>query len=117
MHKRPIAVTVISGLFLLAGAVGLAYHASECKLQVPFRYELVWVCLLRVLAIVGAVFMFRGQNWARWLILIWLAYHVVLSAFHALPELIMHAVLLAVIAWFLFRPSVSAFFHRAGSQN
>jgi hypothetical protein len=28
----------------------------------------VWVCFLRLLAIVLAVFMLRSANWARWLL-------------------------------------------------
>ena len=37
------------------------------------------------LAIVCGVFLLRGHNWARWLALAWIAFHVVLSAFHAIP--------------------------------
>src|SRR4029434_3789720 len=107
MNKRPLSVTLISGLFLVAGAIGLAYHATQFKMQSPFQYDQVWVLFVRLLAIIGAVFLFRGSNWARWLLVLWLAYHVILSAFHSTFELIMHSVLLAVVAYFLFRPSAS----------
>lgn len=115
--KRPLAVTVISGLFLAVGVVGLAYHITEFNAQGPFKYELVWVCLVRLLAIVCAVFMLRAGNWARWLLVIWIAYHVILSAFHSLAELIVHGLLLAVIAYFLFRPSASAYFRGARAAS
>jgi hypothetical protein len=62
------------------------------------------------LAILGGVFVFRGSNWARWLLLVWTAYHVGLSAFHALSELAMHSLLFAVVAYFLFRSQASAYF-------
>jgi len=117
MHKRPHSVTVISGLFLATGVVGLAYHLTEFKSQGPFQYELVWVCLVRLLAIICAVFMLRAGNWARWLLVIWIAYHVVLSAFHSPAELIIHSVLLAVVAYFLFRPSASAYFRGAKATS
>jgi hypothetical protein len=110
MNKRPLSVTVISGIFLVAGVIGLAYHATEFKADGPFQYELVWVCLVRFLAIICAVFMLRAGNWARWLLVIWIAYHVILSAFHSAPALITHSLLLAVVAYFLFRPSASAYF-------
>jgi len=110
MNKRPHSVTVISGIFLVTGVVGLAYHATEFKTPGPFQYELAWVCLVRLLAIIGAVFMLRAGNWARWLLVIWIAYHVILSAFHSPSELIMHSLLLAVVAYFLFRRSASVYF-------
>ena len=106
--KRPLSVTVISCLFIAAGVVGLAYHAREFTTRPPLEYALV--CSVRLLAILGGVFMLRGRNWARWLVLAWVACHVVLSAFHPLSELVVHSVLFAVVAWFLFRPQVSAYF-------
>ena len=116
MNKRPLSVTVISWIFVATGVVGLAYHATEFKSARPFEGDVIWVCLVRLLAIVGGAFMLRGWNWARWLSILWIAWHVILSVFHPLSELIMHVVLLAVFTFFLFRPRVSAYFRsgRAG---
>ena len=116
MNKRPISVTVISGIFLAAGLIGLAYHATEFKTRGPFQYELVWVCLVRLLAIVCAVFMLRASNWARWLLMIWIAYHVVLSAFHSASQAIFHGLLFVVVAYFLFRRSSSLYFRGARAE-
>ena len=110
MNARPIAVTIISWLFIAAGAVGLAYHATEFKAQSPFENDAVLVCVIRLLAILGGVFALRGKNWARWLLLFWIAYHVILSAFHTVSELAMHGLLTAVTAYFLFRRQASAYF-------
>jgi hypothetical protein len=110
MNKRPLSVTIIGWLFIAAGAIGLAYHATEFKVHVQFPYELIWVLLLRLFAIVCGLFMLSGNNWARWGLLLWLAYHVVLSAFHSFSELAMHSLLLALVAYFLFRPKTSAYF-------
>ena len=106
--KRPLSVTIIGLLFIAAGAFGFVYHVSEFKHA--FHNDLIWVLLVRLMAIVGGVFMLLGKNWARWLILIWMAYHVVLSAFHSRSELITHSLLLVVIAYFLFRPKVVEYF-------
>jgi hypothetical protein len=57
-----------------------------------------------------------GQNWARWLALAWIAFHVVLSALHPIPELIIHAVFCAVFAWLLFRPEAARYFRGAQSE-
>jgi hypothetical protein len=110
MSRRPRSVTLIGGLFIAAGAIGFAYHAGDLRIEGPFRYELVWVLFLRLLAIVGGIFVLRGANWARWLLLLWMGYHVVLSALHSVSELIMHSVLFAVIAYVLFRAQASAYF-------
>jgi hypothetical protein len=111
-RKCPTSVIVIACLFILAGSIGVAYHASEFNFHGPFRNDVVLVLFVRLLAVVGAVFMLRGQNWARWLLIIWLGYHIILSAFHTLSQVIVHTLLLGVIAWFLFRPRVSAYFRR-----
>lgn len=113
MNKRPLSVTTIAWLYVIVGAVGLAYHATEFKLARPFENDAVWVCLVRLLAIVAGVFMLRGRNWARWLAIAWMAWHVYLSVFHPLSELIMHSVLLVVFAFFLFRPPASTWFRAA----
>jgi hypothetical protein len=119
MNKRPHSVTAIGCIFIVAGVIGLAYHGAEFKAQRHFDYDSVLVLLVRVLAILGGVFLLRGSDWARWFLLIWMAYHVILSAFHSVFELITHSLLLGVIAFFLYRPRVSAYFRdmRAGTAH
>jgi uncharacterized membrane protein len=103
-NQRPLSVTVIGYLFVVTGLVGLAYHVRDLAAPNPFRFEILWVLVLRLLAIVGGVFLLRGANWARWLLIAWLAYHVVLSAWHTVFEVVVHAALLVVIAYVLLRP-------------
>ena len=112
MKKRPLSVTVLSILLAAAGLVGFVYHLTEIRSLSPFPLELLWVSLVRVTAIVAGIFMLRGRNWARWVAVVWIAYHVVLSGFHSTRELIMHAILFAVFAYFLFRPAASIYFGR-----
>ncbi len=116
MNKRPPSITVISCVFVAAATFGLAYHLIEFKTLHPFQYDIVWVSLVRLTAIVCGVFMLRGSNWARWLTLVWIAYHVVLSAFHSLHQLVVHGLLFAVFAYFLFRPNAMEYFH-AGEKG
>ncbi len=113
MSKRPRSITIISWVFLAAGVVGLSYHASEFKAQRPFEWDLVWVCFVRLLAILSGVFMLRGRNWARWLLVVWLGYHVLLSVLHTPFELVVHGLLFAVVLFFLFRAPASAYFRGA----
>lgn len=110
MRPRPVSVTIIGCLFILAGAIGFGYHVTELDPAQPFKNDALWVCLVRALAVVCGIFVLRGRNWARWAMLAWIAYHAVLSAWHSLGQILMHALLLAVFAWFLLRPKVAAYF-------
>ena len=114
--KRPLAVTIIAWVYIAAGVIGLAYHATEFKMARPFENDAAWVCSVRLLAIVAGAFLLRGQNWARWLSIGWMAWHVGLSGFHELSGLIVHALLLVVIAFFLFRRRASAYFRTARTK-
>lgn len=115
MNKRPLAVTIIGWVYIATGAIGFAYHVTEFKVLHPFPYDIVWVELLRLIAIVCGVYMLRGHNWARWLALVWIAYHVILSAFHTLPELAIHILFCAILAYVLFRPTVTRYFRAAST--
>jgi len=117
MRSRPLSITIIGWLFVGAGTIGLVYHGTEFKIQRPIEYDLILVCIVRLLAILSGVFLLRGSNWARWLVVVWLAYHVILSAFHSFFEVAMHGVLLGVIAYFLFRPAASAYLRGASTPK
>ncbi len=54
--------------------------------------------------------MLRGHNWARWLAIAWMGFHVGLSAFHAFHELAIHSLFFAAITWLLFRPAAARYF-------
>ena len=116
MNKRPLSVTIIGWLYIAVGTIGLAYHFPEIKAQHPFQSDIVWAELVRLLAIVSGVYLLRGHNWARWLTLAWIAFHVVLSAFHSLQGLIMHSLLCAVFAYLLFRPRATRYFRGARTE-
>jgi hypothetical protein len=116
VNKRPLSISIIGYLFVTAGAVGFIYHLREIKGQLPADYDVFWVCFVRLIAVVGGVFLLRGRNWARWVLTIWLAFHLVLSVFHNLSGFIMHTLLLAVIAYFLLRAQASVYFRTAKAE-
>ena len=117
MNKRPLPITVISWIFIAVGSIALLYHSAELKAQHPFDYGLVWVCFVRLRAVLGGVFMLRGFNWARWLLVVWIAYHVILSAFNSPLEVVLHSLLFSVVVYFLFRSQASAYFRRSGAET
>ena len=112
MDRRPISVTLVGSLFIAAGVVGLAYHAPEFDLRHPFEFDLVLGVAIRLLAIAGGVFVLDARAWARWLVTMWLLFHVMLSALDSMGQLAFHVVLLGVISWVLFRPATTPFFRR-----
>lgn len=116
MNKRPISVTVIACAYIATGAIGFVFHFTEFRARDAFRYDVLWIELIRLAAIVCGAFMLRGHNWARWLALAWIGFHVILSYFHTPPELAIHCLFFAVIAWFLFRPDAARYF-RADSTG
>jgi hypothetical protein len=105
MKSRPLAVTIIGWMFIVSGGVGLTYHLLPQHIGEQHSIgELVWVSLVRLAAVLGGGFMLYGFNWARWLLVAWIAYHVVLSAFHSVAEVAVHGVLFGVVVFFLFGP-------------
>lgn len=72
----------------------------------------VWIEITEALAILAGAFMLRGRNWARWLALAWMAFHVAIS-FGAVREFAIHCVIFAGIAWLLFRADARQYFHRS----
>ena len=111
-HGRPRSVTAMGVLFIGVGIVGLAYHASEVDLARPFQADALLILFVRLLAVIAGIFILRGANWARWLAIAWLAFHVIVSAFNSVGEALVHGVLLAVIAYVLLRPAASDYFRR-----
>jgi len=119
IHTRPLSVTIVAWLFIVAGTVGFVYHAIEFMASAPWPADAIWVLAVRLLAIVGGVFTLRGANWARWLLVAWLAWHVAIGARHSTHDALAHGALLVVIAYLLLRPPASAYFRRVapGSQR
>ncbi len=115
MNKRPVSVTIISLVLIATGAGGLVFHLNDWRAAQPFQYDVVGVALVRLIAIVGGVYMLRGSNWARWLSLAWIAFHVIISVFHSLSQLGIHLLVCAAFAYFLFRPRASQYFRGAAA--
>jgi hypothetical protein len=94
MNKRPLPVSVISWIYVAAGVVGFGVHAKELVTLGVFRTDAIWLVLVPLLAIAAGVYLLGGRNWARWLAVAWMAFHVILSAFHSAQQLAVHAVML-----------------------
>ena len=117
--KRPLSVTIIGCLYILAGCAGLAYHFSDFRAH-PLELGGLGIEFVRVLAIVAGVFLLRGANWARWLALVWMAFHVAIGYLNGWTQMLIHAVFLVIIAFFLLSRSANDYFadnHRAQTKE
>lgn len=110
--KRPIPVTILGCLFIVVGLVALAYHL----LQRPVDRWAALIIFVEIIAVVGGVFLLKGRNWARWLMIGWVGFHVAVSAFKSLSDCIAHAVLFVAVAYFLLTPPDSKYFQASPSE-
>lgn len=115
--KRPLPVTIVASIYLLIGIVGFIYHLREFRTNYGLHTDLLGIEVTELLAVLCAAFLLRGRNWARWLAAAWMAFHVVLSAFHNLPELAIHTAFLTVIVWLLFRADSARYFAAAQTES
>jgi hypothetical protein len=112
MNKRPVTVTIIGCLLLVVGVAGFAYHLTEVKPQNVFHGENAWIFVVELIAIVGGVYVLRGKNWARWLAVAWMGFHVAISFFDSLQKVVVHVVFFGLIAYSLFRADATAYFRQ-----
>lgn len=114
--KAPWPVLLVAALYIAIGAIGFVAHFPAFHGQYGFHQEDFWIELTEALALLAGIYLLRGRDWARWLALVWIAFHVVLSAFHSLQEMLIHAALCVLIAFVLFGPPSRGFF-RARSRS
>jgi hypothetical protein len=116
MNRRPIAVTILSCLLIATGVASLAFHATDFKPSHALAFELVWISLVRAIAIASGVFMLRGNNWARWLALAWIAFHVAIGFLDSWQKVAVHGLIFVLFAYLLLRPEASAYFRGKGAS-
>ena len=116
MSKRPLSITIVGWVFIVVGSLGLASGLISIGRLVSIgsspavRHELLDACYVSVsglIAVIGGAALLHGFRWARWVCLAWMAGHVVLSLFHSIFEVAIHAVFLLVLIYILFRPNAA----------
>jgi len=111
--KRPLSVTIVAILYLAVGIAGFIGHGWEALRATHFPPDAIAIEITEFFAIIAGAFLLRGQNWARWLAVAWMAFHVAISVSHSLRELAIHAVFLVLITWILFRSGATRYFCNA----
>lgn len=113
MKKRPLSVTIIGWLLTAVGVFGFAYHFHEAGVHNAFRGENVWILALEIAALASGVFILRGNNWARWLALAWMGFHVAVSFLDSWQKVAVHAIFFVLIAYCLFHAGAREYFRRS----
>jgi hypothetical protein len=108
--KRPISVTIVAWVYIVTGVGGFVTHLIQAFSGSGFQVDVVEAEFVELLAIVCGVFILRGRNWARWLALGWMGFHVIVSGFSSLREFAVHAVFFAAIARCLFGREAAEYF-------
>ena len=124
MNKRPRSITIISWIFIVFGSIalltGLLPNVNISAAQRIVELKTHWyVHLSRIAMILSGVFMLYGFNWARWLMVVWLAFHVIIGLLHSQVQMLVHSLLFVVVLYFLFRRAASEYFRgtRAGNHS
>jgi predicted MFS family arabinose efflux permease len=116
--RRPIpSVAAVGALFLLLGVLDL-YRGIAPLLGTARGAHLagddVLVLAIGVAALVGGIYVIRCRNWARWLLALWMAFHVAISAGQP-AKLGAHLVIFGFVAFLLFRSKASECFRATPS--
>jgi hypothetical protein len=113
-RPRPWSLIAVAVIFLALGVLDIARGLAPLFASAP-RWHMaaddVEVLAVGIAAIVGGVYLLKGRNWARWLLAVWMAFHVAISIGQP-KQLVAHLAIFGFIAFLLFRPGASASFTR-----
>ena len=102
---RPWSVIGVGVIFLVIGVLDIARGLAPLFTSEP-RWHMaaddVEVLLTGIVAMIGGVYVMRGRHWARWLLAVWMAFHVVISVGEP-SKLVAHLVIFGLITFLLFR--------------
>lgn len=110
--KRPFSVAFLGWLFIVVGLAALCYHLVKGSLD----FWMIPIALFELTGILAGIFLLKARNWARWLVLIWLAFHVVGRALDSLSSSVPHLLLLIAVGYFLFTQPDSRYFESAPAK-
>lgn len=122
MKKRPTSLTVIAWILIVMGGVSIISTTvmvnntmaldlmSKSPIPIPIQFAMSYIGL--VVMIVSGIAILKGQNWARFLYVIWSAIGFVIGIATSpiKAAMIPSLVVFLVVVFFLFRQKATAFF-------
>lgn len=127
--QRPTSLTVIGWLLIVFGAIGLIAQLTMgnnpvaqqmlAESPVPASVHLAMGAIGGLVSIASGYGILKGLNWSRFLYLGWSILGVVFSlATTAFTSILLIGVMvIAVVAFFLFRPAANAWFTRSAATS
>lgn len=117
MKKRPLSITIIGWLFIALGVItSAATFIPGSGMSSGGAWDIIPALIVRLLAIVCGVYVLYGYNWARWLLVVWVIFHVIISLESGTFVIVVHSVLAIVVIFILVLPSSSAYFIKNGGR-
>lgn len=110
MTKRPYEVTVVSWILIVVAIASIAANASALKPPQALEAGNLAILGVRLLGLLGGVFMLRRRSWALWLALAWIAFHAVIGFLNSMSQGIVHALIFGLICLALLRSDVRGWF-------
>jgi hypothetical protein len=125
--ERPTSLTIIGWLLIIFGAFGVLAQLmmpSNPVAQQMLAESSVPASVHMVIGIIGALVsvasgygILKGLNWSRWLYVVWSVLALIFS-FAVTPYtsiLLISVAIVAIVAFFLFRPAANAWFTRGAA--
>jgi hypothetical protein len=109
-RRRTPSVLAVGVLFLVLGAMDVYRGIGPLIATTsPLAAENMQLLAIGIAALVGGAFVLRGQNWARWLLAVWMLLHVAISVGQP-RQFIGHLMIFGFVAFLLFRPGARSHF-------
>ena len=122
MRQRPTSITVIAWILIVISAINLITSTvcwnnpkvqelmAKSPLPIPAQYAMLYLGLVVTLA--SGIGILKGQDWARWLYVIWSAIGSIIGLATSPMKLMMLPGILffLVVVLFLFRPIANRYF-------
>jgi len=107
-----VFIVVIGAAFIAIGLLDIWRGATPLASRpAHLTGEDLAVLSIGIAALLGGIWLFKGRNWARWLLAIWMALHVALSIRNPYV-LLVHLVIFGLILAGLFHPAASSYFRQ-----
>ena len=107
-NARPYQVTVIGWLMILAGVTSTTVHLW----QGTWDRWMILIVLVGAVAVAAGAFLLRGDRWARWAVLAWIAFHVIIGALNSRSFALPHLALLIIFSYVLLGPPTADYYRR-----
>jgi hypothetical protein len=102
--KCPTSIMALAFLYAATGIVGFIKNLHAFGMP-----DFWWIEATEIIAVIAGVYLFFGKNWARWLALAWMAFHVAIS-FHPPLTFAIHLVIFTLICGVLLLPASRQYF-------